>query len=95
MLPLYPDYLKAAQIFISKIDMPHRCIVITHVPDSESVQGLAQYLAESLGITVIEPQVPGLTTFDRAHLTPSSARRCTQAFLQQLEPVLQSCIASA
>ncbi len=92
VLALYPEYLKAAQTLISNIDLPHRCIVITHVPSQNSMQGLAQFLAESLGVTLIEPQLPGLTTFDRWHLTPSSSRQWTQAFLRELEPVLQSCI---
>jgi hypothetical protein len=91
-LPLYPEYLKQAQNLISKIDLPRHCIVITHVPSEDALGSLAPYLSKSLGVTLIEPQVPSLATFDRAHLTPSSSRQWTRAFLQQLEPVLQSCI---
>jgi hypothetical protein len=94
-VPLYPDYLKAAQALISTIDLPRRCIVITHVPSEDSMQGLAQYLSESLGLTRIEPILPGLATFDRAHLTPSSSRQWSQAFLRDLEPVLRSCVAES
>lgn len=95
LVPLYPQYLKAAQSFISKIDMPRHCIVITHVPGPDSMPGLAQFLAGSLGVTRVEPTSPPMATFDGTHLTPSSSRQWTQAFLLELEPVLQSCISNA
>ena len=95
LLSLYPQYLKAAQSFISKIDLPRHCIVITHVPGPDSMPGLAQFLTRSLGVTLVEPKLPPLATFDGTHLTPSSSRQWTQAFLRELEPVLQSCIPNA
>jgi hypothetical protein len=91
-LPLYPEYLKEARSIITKIDLPRRCIVITYVPSQDALGSLAPYLSRSLGVTLIEPNVPSLATFDHWHLTPSSSRLWTQAFLQQLEPVLKSCI---
>ncbi len=91
-LSLYPKYLASATRLVEKLHMPRNCIVITHVPAHENLRGLAQYIGLPLGLTVIEPQVDDLTTFDRAHLTPASSKRWTQAFLQALEPVLEHCV---
>jgi hypothetical protein len=90
--PLYHNYLQAARQVVNKLGLPGRCIVITNVPAYSDMHDLARYLATSLGVTVINPDVPDLATFDRSHLTPESSRRWTQAFLQQLEPLLHSCI---
>jgi hypothetical protein len=91
-LSLYPKYLDSATRLVKKLHMPADCIVITHVPAEENLRGLAQYIGHGLGLTVIDPDVPDLTTFDRAHLTPASSKRWTQAFLQALEPVLEHCV---
>jgi hypothetical protein len=90
--PLYPRYLQVARALVEKLGIPRRCVVMTNVPAETDLRDLSRYLADSLGTTVIEPDVPGLSTFDHAHLTPDSARRWTQAFLAQLEPVLRSCV---
>lgn len=91
--PLYPRYLEVAGALIGKLDMPRHCIVITNVPTESDLHDLPRYLADSLGVTVIEPDIPGLATFDHAHLTRDSSRRWTQAFMTQLEPVVRDCVA--
>ena len=88
----YPEYRRAASRLISKFGIPARCIVITHVPNNESHEGLARYLAATLGLTLVDPVLPPLATFDQAHLTPESSRRWTQAFLEELAPTLQACV---
>ncbi len=91
---LYPKYLAAARRLIDRLQIPANCIVITNVPADEDLGGLADYLGTTLGLTVIVPRLAGLETFDRAHLTPASAVRWTDAFLRQLEPVLRRCVPS-
>jgi hypothetical protein len=91
LLPLYPTYLEAARRLIANLNMPHRCIVVTHVPAADDLRSLAHYIAGSLDLTELEPDVPDLFTFDHAHLTPESSKRWTREFLVQLEPVLQRC----
>jgi hypothetical protein len=91
-LSLYPKYLESAKRLVDKLSMPTECIVITNVPGQEDLRGLAQYIGQSLSLTVVDPDVANLDTFDRAHLTPESSRRWTEAFLQQLEPLLQHCL---
>jgi hypothetical protein len=92
-LELYPKYLAAAKRLVSKLDIPSHCIVLTHVPSEESLPGLAQYIGDALGLTVIEPQLPDLYTFDLAHLTPQSSVRWTRDFLENMEPLLRQCVA--
>jgi hypothetical protein len=89
----YPQYLKAAEKFITALDMPRRCIVITETPNEDSNRGLAPYLAESLGVTLIQPDLPQMMLFDRAHMTPASSARWTQAFFRDLGAVLDACLA--
>jgi hypothetical protein len=91
-LPLYPKYLLAATRLIEKLNLPRECIVITQVPAADDLRGLAAYLSRSLGITLVDPEVPDLYTFDAAHLSPESSIRWTNAFLRGLEPVLHRCL---
>jgi len=93
LVPLYPDYLKAARRLLAKINLPPQCVVLTHVPHEERADGLPRYLAESLGVVLLDPKVPNLYTFDRAHLTPESSLAWTAQFLKQLDPILKKCIA--
>ncbi len=92
---LYPTYLAAARRLLGKLDLPRSCMVITSVPAQRDERPLARYLSGELGLTLIDPDLPGLSTYDRTHLTPDSSRRWTQAFLRQLEPVLRSCVGKA
>jgi hypothetical protein len=91
-VPLYPQYLDAAKRLLGKLDIPSHCIVITHVPSEEDLTGLAEYVGAQLGLTVIVPVVPNLSTFDRSHLTPESSVQWSRQFLTRLEPVLERCI---
>ena len=91
----YPHYLQVATNFINKLEIPRECVVITAVPTEWPKAPIAKYLARSLGLTLIDPELPDMFTFDRAHLTPESALRWTKAFLSSLEPVLKRCGASS
>ncbi len=91
-VPLYSEYLAMARRLVDKIGLPKQCIVLTHVPNDERGDGLANFLASSLGIVLIDPQMPDLYTFDRTHLTPRSSAAWTSAFLQALEPTLKNCL---
>ena len=90
--PLYPTYLQYAKKLLARTSVPRDCIVITNVPAMYDLRDLAHYLGDSLGITVVAPEVPGLTTFDKSHLTPASSVRWTHAFLEELSPVISRCV---
>jgi hypothetical protein len=89
---LYPGYLAAARRLVGKLQIPPACVVITNVPSEEQGPGVARYLAQQLGWTLIDPPRDRLATFDRSHLTPTSARRWTADYLAALEPTLRRCI---
>jgi hypothetical protein len=91
-VPLYPTYLQHARQMLTQTSTRRDCIVITNVPAMYDLHGLAQYLGDSLGLTVVAPEVSGLSTFDRSHLTPESSVRWTQEFLRELQPVLSRCL---
>lgn len=92
LVPLYPEFLDHAGALLAKLPLRRECIVITHVPTDFRDRGIARYLSSELGVTLIDPDVPDLSTFDRAHLTPQSSKRWTAAFLEALEPVLARCV---
>jgi hypothetical protein len=89
---LYPQYLAVARELVAKLGIPAQCVVLTQVPSEEDLTGLARYIGGPLGITVIDPAVANLSTFDRSHLTPESSVRWTHQFLTELEPLLARCI---
>jgi hypothetical protein len=89
--PRYPQYLANARKLVAMLKVPPQCIVMTSVPADYDLRSLAEYLGKALGVTVIDPNVGPLYTFDRAHLTPESSTRWTRAFLQELDPVIDRC----
>ncbi len=91
-VPLFPTYLRFARQMLKQTDLRRDCIVITNVPAMYDLSDLARYLGAELGLTVVTPQVPELSTFDKSHLTPESSTRWTQAFLEQLNPVIERCV---
>jgi hypothetical protein len=88
----YPHYRDVARAFVRKLGLPTKCVVITNVPSDAPKRELAMYLSRTVGMTLIDPDVRDLATFDRAHLTPESSQRWTQAFLEELTPVLRECV---
>ncbi|GAC1630576.1 MAG: hypothetical protein NVS9B10_23140 [Nevskia sp.] len=93
--PVYPQYLDAARRLVGKLKIAPECVVIAHVPTEHEGSEMARFIAGSIGATLIDPNVERMETFDRAHLTPDSARRWTAAFLQALAPLLEHCLAPA
>jgi hypothetical protein len=92
LLPRYPQYLENARKLVGMLPVAPQCIVITSVPATYDLRSLAQYLGKSLGLSVVDPVVNGLYTFDKAHLTPESSVRWTRAFLQELDPIIRRCV---
>jgi hypothetical protein len=67
-----------------------RCVVFTAVP-SDAGTVYAELLGAELGIRVIRPEVPDLTTIDRIHLDGRSAVAWSDAFLRELDTVGREC----
>jgi len=95
LLDKYPEYLTNAEDFVEHLNISRECIVITAVPTEWPKADLAKYLAKSLGVSLVAPELPDMKTFDKSHLTPESSKRWSQAFLTGLEPILKKCDASS
>ena len=92
---LVADYVKRAAIFFATLPVDKRCVLITMVPGSQTRSGNAQAFADALGVTLIAPQLDGLSTFDRSHLDAPSAQRWSQAFFDAAGPRIRTCLGSA
>jgi hypothetical protein len=88
----YPTYLANAQALIAKLQTNPQCVVFTIVPNSEMDDTLPKYLAAHLGARVVPPRIDGLFTIDHYHLTQAGAETWTQAFLTELQPIVQQCV---
>jgi len=88
----FPQYLRAAHEFATRLNVPPACVVITNVPSNYELRDLAATLGKELGWTVVDPKVSGLFTFDKSHLTPESSVRWTDEFLKELDPVISRCV---
>jgi hypothetical protein len=67
------------------------CVVLTDVPYDGAVGAYAKALAERLHLYFVDPEVPGLRTYDKNHLDAKSAIAWSDAFLEQLEPIGRQC----
>lgn len=87
----FATYLTQARALASRLGVQPHCIILTEVPTSEPPRGVAHTLAQALGARVAIPDVTGLETFDRSHLTPDSAVRWANAFMSIAGPVIDAC----
>jgi hypothetical protein len=88
----YATYLANAQALVAKLQTNPQCVVFTIVPNSEMDDTLPKYLAAHLGARVVAPRIDGLFTIDHYHLNQAGAETWTQAFLTELQPIVQQCV---
>jgi hypothetical protein len=91
----YDSYVENARKVLAKVAIDPRCVVFTVTPNSDQDDTLAKFLALRLGGRAISPQLDGLTTSDHWHMTAESSQRWADAFLKQLQPVLDECLGAA
>jgi hypothetical protein len=86
-------FIEEARHFLAGLDLPPRCVVLTTVPTPQRPLDAAtvRAIAEAIGARWAEPQLDGLASFDRSHLTRASAERWTAAFLAETMPLLRDC----
>ncbi len=89
------DYVPRARVFFATLPADKRCVLITMVPSSKTKSGTAQAFADALGLTLIAPQLDGLTTFDQSHLDVPSAQRWSKAFFDLAGPRIRQCLGTA
>jgi hypothetical protein len=87
------SFIVEARRFLAGLDLPPRCVVLTTVPTPQRPLDAAtvRHIADALGARWAEPQLDGLTSFDRSHLTQESAERWSAAFLAEIMPILKGC----
>jgi hypothetical protein len=90
----YNTYLANARALVSKFHIDPQCVVFTIVPNTETDDTLAKFLAQQMGARVVAPHIDGLLTSDHFHLTPESSQIWSKAFLNDLSPIVQQCVGS-
>jgi len=93
------DYTRRGREFFSSLPVDRRCVLLTMVPanplpgsDKTTNSGTAKAIASALGLSLIAPELPGLTTFDGSHLDRPSADKWSQAFLEEASPQIRECL---
>ena len=89
------DYTARAKTFIASLPVESRCVLLTMVPTVDTPIATARAIAQSLGTTLIAPQVDGLTTFDKSHMDRPSAERWSKAFFEAAGPQITQCLAGS
>lgn len=92
----YPAAIAAARRMMPIFGVRPECIILTGTPNAQvPTEEIATRLGQALGLTVLLPDVSGLTTMDRHHLSPDSAERWAAAFLPMIRPILDRCLGRA
>jgi hypothetical protein len=93
------DYVRRGTEFFSSVTIDRRCVLLTMVPADPATgaaysisAGTGKVIANALGLSLIAPELPGLTTFDGSHLDRPSAERWSQAFLEEASPRIRDCL---
>ena len=80
--------LRSAEAFKRELASRGAELVLCLVPAPEASLHRARLLAAHLGVPLVAPQVDGLTTVDRSHLSAASSWRFQQVFLTELRDIL-------
>jgi len=86
-------YTVAAIVFLSRLPVDRRCVILTNVPTVKTKMGNIKTLATNLGMNLVAPEIPeGLRTYDGSHLDKPSAERWSRAFFQSVGSTIRSCL---
>lgn len=89
---MFASYTALGGKFLSELPGDNACKILTIVPTVKTGLGTAQAIAAVLGLKLVAPTPPGLTTFDGVHLDPESAQRWSAAFLDEAGPQIRKCL---
>jgi hypothetical protein len=86
-------YTVAAIVFLSRLPVDRRCVILTNVPTVKTKIGNIETAATNLGMNLVAPEIPeGLRTYDGSHLDQPSAERWSRAFFQSVGSRIRSCL---
>jgi hypothetical protein len=86
--PAEPE-IQNAKAFKAELESRGARLVLTWVPSRIDGRHWVRRLAEEVGVPAIVPVLPELQTIDGSHLDLPSARRFSEAFLAELDPLLR------
>jgi hypothetical protein len=89
---VFKAYTSAASAFLSTLSVPRECVILTMVPTVGTNIGTAQAVAQSVGVSLIAPEIETLNTFDESHLDRPSAQRWSAAFFEAAAPQIRRCL---
>lgn len=90
-LTLARGEVAGARAFKAELDARGSTLVLTHVPTPEPMPGGGPArFAALLGVPLVTPEVPALTSHDHSHLSEGSAHDWSRAFVQALAPLEQA-----
>lgn len=89
-------FIDNARKFIDGLGFENKCVIFTGVPNSlVNSEEVALHIAKALNLFHAIPRISGLFTIDGSHFTTPSADRWREAFFNELQPILASCLASS
>jgi hypothetical protein len=88
-------YTAAGKAFLSYLPINRECTILTIVPTVQTSAGTAKAIAAALGLTLIAPELDGLSTFDGSHLDRQSAERWSRAFIDAAGSQIRRCLDNA
>lgn len=88
----WPRFAHLGAEFIARLPVRRECVVLTLVPSVDTRRAEAEAIAAALGMELVSPRVPDLTTFDGSHLDAASAERWAAAFFEAAGPRLRACL---
>ncbi len=89
--PLTRGEIAGARAFKAELDGRGASLALTAVPTPEPLEGAgAERFAELLGVPLLVPEVPALTSHDHSHLSEGSAHDWSRALVGVLTPHLQA-----
>ena len=83
---------RAADDFISSLNLRRDCVVLTVTPRTGTPDQYAEHLAARLQLPLIKPMVENLVTIDHSHLDKDSAQRWSSAFLVEFDQYAEKCL---
>lgn len=88
--------LTNAKRLLATVGLPRDCIALTAAPSNAlDVEPYATEISRLLGLQLVLPRLDGMAVIDASHLTRRSAERWSAAVMQQIDPLLQPCLAAS
>jgi hypothetical protein len=88
----WAHYTALAEQFVSTLPVSRACVLFTNAPSPATKSAEASAMAIALGITLVNPQLEGLKTFDDTHLGAPSAERWSKAFFDIAGTQISHCL---